>query len=87
MGKAKVEKRSKIKPFVKVLNFNHIMPTRYSVDIDLKKVVDENTVAKGAIVDTRKSVKKLFEDKYKNQSLKADKKSAGVAYFFNKLRF
>lgn len=28
MGQKKVEKRSKIKPFVKVLNFNHIMPTR-----------------------------------------------------------
>ena len=28
MSKAKIEKRSKIKPFVKVLNFNHIMPTR-----------------------------------------------------------
>lgn len=28
MGKAKMEKRSKIKPFVKVINFNHIMPTR-----------------------------------------------------------
>lgn len=28
MGKAKLEKRSKIKPFLKVVNFNHIMPTR-----------------------------------------------------------
>lgn len=30
MGKAKLEKRSKIKPFVKVINFNHILPTRYT---------------------------------------------------------
>jgi large subunit ribosomal protein L27e len=29
MGKAKLEKRSKIKPFLKVVNFNHIMPTRF----------------------------------------------------------
>ena len=29
MSKAKIEKRSKIKPFVKVINFNHIMPTRF----------------------------------------------------------
>lgn len=28
MGKKKLEKRNKIKPFVKVINFNHIMPTR-----------------------------------------------------------
>ncbi len=29
MGKKKLEKRSKVKPFVKVLNFNHVLPTRY----------------------------------------------------------
>jgi len=28
MGKKKLEKRSKIKPFVKVLNYSHLMPTR-----------------------------------------------------------
>ena len=29
MGKKKVAKRSKIKPFLKVVNYNHLMPTRY----------------------------------------------------------
>jgi large subunit ribosomal protein L27e len=29
MNKKKVEKRTKVKPFVKVLNFNHLLPTRY----------------------------------------------------------
>lgn len=28
-GKKKKAKRSKIKPFVKVYNYNHLMPTRY----------------------------------------------------------
>lgn len=28
MNRKKVEKRSKVKPFVKVLNFNHLLPTR-----------------------------------------------------------
>ena len=28
MGKKKVAKRSKVHPFVKVVNYNHIMPTR-----------------------------------------------------------
>lgn len=28
MGKAKIEKRSKIQPFLKAVNYNHIMPTR-----------------------------------------------------------
>lgn len=28
MGKAKIEKRTKVKPFVKVVNFNHFLVTR-----------------------------------------------------------
>ncbi|RYG99347.1 hypothetical protein EON65_50365 [archaeon] len=87
MGKKKLEKRSKIKPFVKVVNFNHVMPTRYSVDIDLKKVVDESSLSEENRVNTRKAVKKVFEEKYKTQTAKNDKKAAGVQYFFNKLRF
>ncbi|TMS15146.1 60S ribosomal protein L27 [Larimichthys crocea] len=39
MGKKKIAKRSKIKAFVKVFNYNHLMPTRYSVDIPLDKTV------------------------------------------------
>jgi large subunit ribosomal protein L27e len=60
---------------------------RYSVDIDLKKTVDENSLAEDARVNTRKAVKRIFEEKYRNQTAKNDKKSAGVQYFFNKLRF
>ena len=29
MGKKKMEKRSKLKPFVRVYNYNHLMPTRF----------------------------------------------------------
>ena len=28
MGKKKVTKRSKVKPFLRVINYNHLMPTR-----------------------------------------------------------
>ncbi|PWS22463.1 hypothetical protein DKP78_18255, partial [Enterococcus faecium] len=31
MGKRRMESRSKIKPFVKIVNYNHLMPTRSSV--------------------------------------------------------
>ncbi|CAB3227268.1 unnamed protein product [Arctia plantaginis] len=37
MGKNKIHKRSKVKPFVKVVNYNHLMPTRYSVDFSFEK--------------------------------------------------
>lgn len=54
----------------------------------MKKVVDESSVAVANRVETRKAVKKIFEEKYKTQSsAKSDKKAAGVQYFFNKLSF
>ena len=87
MSKAKIEKRCKIKPFIKVVNYNHIMPTRYVVDFDLKKSVDESAVSSENRVETRKMLKKLFEEKYKNQTGKNEKKTGGVQYFFKKLRF
>jgi hypothetical protein len=30
MEKKKLDKRSKLKPFLKVVNYNHVMPTRYA---------------------------------------------------------
>ncbi|MEJ1281903.1 hypothetical protein NN561_012854 [Cricetulus griseus] len=39
MGKKKIAKQSKIKSFVKVYNYNHLISTRYSVDIPLDKTV------------------------------------------------
>mmetsp|Transcript_7316 Transcript_7316/g.10999 ORF Transcript_7316/g.10999 Transcript_7316/m.10999 type:complete len:143 (-) Transcript_7316:110-538(-) len=87
MSKTKVTKRSKMKPFIKAMNYNHLMPTRYSVDMDLKKIVEENSIKEGRM-ETRKSVKKIFEERYLNQaSFKSEKKATGVQYFFKKLRF
>jgi ribosomal protein L14E/L6E/L27E len=37
MSKKLVAKRSRVKPFIKVVNYNHIMPTRYSIDVDINK--------------------------------------------------
>ncbi|EHA98186.1 60S ribosomal protein L27 [Heterocephalus glaber] len=47
MDKKKITKRSKIKSFEKVYNYNHLMPTRYSVDIPLNKTVVNKDVYKG----------------------------------------
>merc|ERR1712151_631551 len=44
MGPKIVSKRSKIKPFIKVANYNHIMPPRYSLDVDLKKTVTPEVI-------------------------------------------
>eukprot|EP00543_Licmophora_paradoxa_P001766 CAMPEP_0202450816 /NCGR_PEP_ID=MMETSP1360-20130828/9367_1 /ASSEMBLY_ACC=CAM_ASM_000848 /TAXON_ID=515479 /ORGANISM="Licmophora paradoxa, Strain CCMP2313" /LENGTH=90 /DNA_ID=CAMNT_0049069219 /DNA_START=481 /DNA_END=753 /DNA_ORIENTATION=+ len=90
MSKAKVEKRSKVmKPFIKYVNVRHVFPTRYVVDLDVKKVIDEaDLVDPEKKTDVKKNLKKLFEDRYLNQKeVTSEKKAAGSAYFFQKLRF
>merc|ERR1711994_465355 len=80
MGKKKIAKRNKMKPFVKVVNFSHLLATRYSVDIAINK----ETVNKEALKDAtqkrraRAHVKKVMEDRYK---------SGKNPWFFQKLRF
>jgi large subunit ribosomal protein L27e len=90
MSKAKVEKRSKtMKPFIKYVNVRHIFPTRYVVDLDLKKAVDEaDLVDAERKVDVKKNLKKLFQDRYLNQKdVTSEKKAQGSTYFFQKLSF
>lgn len=80
MGKKKLKERSKIKPFVRVYNYNHLMPTRYSVDVNL----DKASVNIDAIKDpakkpkAKREVKAKFEERYK---------SGKNRWFFQKLRF
>ncbi|XP_074659230.1 large ribosomal subunit protein eL27-like [Tubulanus polymorphus] len=80
MSKKKIKQRSKVKAFVKVYNFNHLMPTRYSVDVPMEK----QTVNKDAFRDPalkRKAVREVkgkFEERYKTGKNK---------WFFQKLRF
>mmetsp|Transcript_11372 Transcript_11372/g.21718 ORF Transcript_11372/g.21718 Transcript_11372/m.21718 type:complete len:146 (+) Transcript_11372:41-478(+) len=90
MSKEKVEKRSKaMKPFVKYVNVRHVFPTRYVVDIDLKKAVDEaELVDPEKKVEVKKGLKKIFYDRYMNQKeVTSEKKAQGSTYFFQKLRF
>jgi len=90
MSKSKVEKRSKcMKPFVKYINVRHIFPTRYVVDMDLKKIVDEaDLVDADRRVEVKKNLKKVLLDRYLNQKeITSEKKAQGTNYFFQKLRF
>merc|ERR1712179_667031 len=80
MGKKKIAKRNKMKPFVKIINYNHIMPTRYSVDIALnKEIVNKESVKDSSKKrHARSHVKEAFEERYKTGKNK---------WFFQKLRF
>ncbi|KAJ3096314.1 60S ribosomal protein L27 [Phlyctochytrium planicorne] len=79
MGQKLVAKRSKVKTFIKVVNYSHIMPTRYNLDLDLKQIVSQESFKEPAQRSAaKKAVKKLFEERYNSGKNK---------WFFQKLRF
>jgi large subunit ribosomal protein L27e len=66
MSKARQAKRSKVKPFIKVINYNHLMPTRYTLELEgLKGVVTADTFKEPSQrEDAKKTVKKALEERY-----------------------
>jgi len=85
IGASRVLKKSKIKPFIKIVNYNHIMPTRYTVtDLELKSVKTDAPLSTPEQLQTaKKGLKKEFENRYLNRG----KNSAGIQFFYQKLRF
>merc|ERR1712121_430615 len=79
MGKKKIAGRNKMKPFIKVINYNHVMPTRYSVDIPVNKEIVNKDCLKDATKkrSAKAHVKSAFEERYKTGKNK---------WFFQKLR-
>ncbi|KAF8542835.1 ribosomal L27e protein family-domain-containing protein [Trichophaea hybrida] len=80
MSKNKVAKRSKVKPFIKIINYNHLMPTRYTLEMEtLKGVVTGETFKEPSQrEEAKKTIKKSFEEKYQSGKNK---------WFFTPLRF
>ena len=68
MSKDRQTKRSKVKPFIKVINYNHLMPTRYNLELEgLKGVVTADTFKEvSQREDAKKTVKKAFEERYQS---------------------
>ena len=86
MNKKTIKRKTKVKPFIKSLNYTHILPTRYAVDIDLKKA-EEQTDDKKAL---KRAIRKTLEERYLDQAAaaaKSERKSQGTSYFYKKLRF
>merc|ERR1712113_252485 len=80
MSKARQAKRSKVKPFIKVVNYNHLMPTRYTLELEgLKNTVTSDTFkAVSQREEAKKTVKKTFDERYQ---------SGKNRWFFTPLRF
>ena len=62
----RVAKRSKVKPFIKTVNYNHLMPTRYTLELEgLKGAVSGETFKETSQREEAKtSVKKVLEERY-----------------------
>lgn len=75
----KTAKKSRVKAFVKLVNYQHLMPTRYTLDVDLKEVVTIDALqSKDKKVTALKETKKKFEERFKTGKNR---------WFFTKLRF
>ena len=79
MGKNKLKKKSKIKPFLKVMNYNHLMPTRYTApDIQFEKL---------SVKDLKEPIKKKTHRFQTRVKLESTYKEGKNKWFFQKLRF
>ena len=75
----KTAKKSRVKAFIKLVNYRHLMPTRYTLDVDLKDVVTIDSLqSKDKKVTAAKETKKRFEERFKTGKNR---------WFFTKLRF
>ncbi|KAK8954116.1 60S ribosomal protein L27 [Platanthera zijinensis] len=75
----KTAKKSRVKAFLKLVNYTHIMPTRYTLDVDLKDVVTIDSLqSRDKKITASKETKERFQDRFK---------SGKNRWFFTKLRF
>ncbi|KAL7676730.1 hypothetical protein ACOME3_002979 [Neoechinorhynchus agilis] len=80
MTKKKQKRMLKIKPFIKCINYNHLMPTRFVWDSKF----DGKIISKDALKDkATKRTAKLNVQRNFSEALLSGKK----AWFFTKLRF
>ena len=88
MGKKKIERKMRLKPFVKFVNYNHLMPTRFLMkeDMEFKNIVTDEKMASA---ETRKEMKTdlkaMLQDRYAKPE--TGEKQAITDFLFSKLRF
>lgn len=79
MSQKKIARRCRVKPFVKLINYSHLMPTRYSFELEATVPITEEDLKDPAKKkEIRTELKKTMEAKYKTGQSK---------WFFQKLRF
>lgn len=88
-SKKKFIKKTSVKPFVKYVNQNHVLPTRFLVnDFELKDVKDDNLKTKENREALRKTLRESFSAALRNQANPKENEKAGhTKFFFSRLRF
>merc|ERR1719181_2753209 len=80
MSKKKVQKRLRVKPFVKYVNYTHMMPTRYVLPAEMEPKSMVSDVQMDS-VDGRREAKKalagLLKEKFMNPTTTGDKAGQG----------
>merc|ERR1712032_1478374 len=67
MGKKKIQKRTRVKPFVKYMNYNHMMPTRYQVPAEIgaqSLATDQQMDSSDGRIEAKKLIKKMLQEKF-----------------------
>lgn len=62
----KTMKKSHVKAFVKLIDYQHLLPTRYTLDDDLKAIVSTDVLQeKDKKITTLKETNKCLEERFK----------------------
>ena len=89
MSQKKLDKKMHVKPFVKFVNYTHLLATRFTVkeDFDFKNIVTEEACEtpeeRKAMI---KALKAKLEERYRNPEGSGDRQSA-ADFIFKRLRF
>ena len=84
MTRKQFRQRTKMSTYLKVVNYRHIMPTRYTLKLDLgKQQINQKKIAprEGRRMKLRNLVRKQFEKAYTRDG------NPKVRWFFRKLYF
>jgi large subunit ribosomal protein L27e len=90
INKKKFAKKTGVKAFVKYINQNHVIPTRFIVtDFDFKDLKEDTIKTLEDKKTARKDVRKKFTETYRNLPAPkpAEKAHTDVRYFFRRIRF
>ena len=89
LGKKKFNKRTQVKTFVKFVNHNHLMPTRYTTsDLDLKDVKEEGISTAEKRAELTKKLGTTLSETYRKLPQPGQNEKAGhLRFFFKRLHF